>query len=659
MKLVVRVAERLSNEGESASSGSRSNALSSAASLAGASSSLGLGKTATRPQSVGGVGTSLADAATVSDLLSSKCTHLVDDAPFAFIERLVELVPRSSTHLLTGDDVDYFYQMCRSGGKPVPFVPIVDGDLQFYFKKDSLWYSEDLAAVPDRDAGRVAILQGPVAVGFSDKEEPAASILRGIHDGVAQTLLQYLYGDDRSMVPTVDTLAQLIPGKIAGTALGLTLEEPEDAAMLGPDWDIRSKAIQDASAACKAAGVSKLPSWLAAALASTDVASGSTWNKNLLPHLLAKYDDLTVTAVTEEVAEASLAVVGLDVHEASVLPDGQKEQTVMVSLRHTASVVDAARESLGLSRGASTIVAQIFDRIGGKSTRLDLYYYFDPARASCVLLQLPEGGVEPGADGVRISSMHERVRQFYAKLWGSDETASGAGVVSGSESGFSSAIGAPSWVDEGAAIAAVEAETASFEITRSAVEKYAASLRMPVFTAKEQGGGGGGGAVPSPSFGAGSSESKSDESSTLLASPRQGGTQARLRAPTGFSVVASWGALVTPLLQKHVDGNLMDLVHLSHKVESCQEKQADRVEILEGDIVGAKLALTKLVRDARGLLIQVQGTLVKNDLEPWLRIESRFLIRDTSGQHSSSSAGRHGTFYERRAEQYLVQVHSE
>ena len=39
-------------------------------------------------------------------------------------------------------------------------MPIIDKDLQFWFKKDSLWQSEHLEFVQDQDVGRVCILQG-------------------------------------------------------------------------------------------------------------------------------------------------------------------------------------------------------------------------------------------------------------------------------------------------------------------------------------------------------------------------------------------------------------------------------------------------------------------------------------------------------------------
>ena len=95
---------------------------------------------------------------------------------------------------LAADDVDYFVEACRCvnfpffllgccartsdqwssstrwetvdsrahrqrGRKPAPFIPVIDAELQFWFKKDSLWQSEMLDAVVDSDVGRVAILQ--------------------------------------------------------------------------------------------------------------------------------------------------------------------------------------------------------------------------------------------------------------------------------------------------------------------------------------------------------------------------------------------------------------------------------------------------------------------------------------------------------------------
>lgn len=52
----------------------------------------------------------------------------------------------------------------RAGQKPVPYIVALDEQFELWFKKDSLWASEDIDAVFDQDPQRVAILQGPVAV---------------------------------------------------------------------------------------------------------------------------------------------------------------------------------------------------------------------------------------------------------------------------------------------------------------------------------------------------------------------------------------------------------------------------------------------------------------------------------------------------------------
>lgn len=98
--------------------------------------------------------------------------------PLGALEKLFGTYPLARTQLLASEDVDVFVQICRQKGKPVNFVPVIDEDLQFWFKKDSLWQSEDLAAVEGRDVGRVVILQGPLAVRYSTKvNEPVADVL--------------------------------------------------------------------------------------------------------------------------------------------------------------------------------------------------------------------------------------------------------------------------------------------------------------------------------------------------------------------------------------------------------------------------------------------------------------------------------------------------
>ena len=119
--------------------------------------------------------------------LSGGLEQELEDDPRGASRKLVETYPQSETTLLADEDVNYFVELCRSGGKPVNFVPVVDGDLALWMKKDSLWYSEDLDGVQDRDPGRVCVLHGPVAARFSTAvNEPIAAILGSIHDGYVE-----------------------------------------------------------------------------------------------------------------------------------------------------------------------------------------------------------------------------------------------------------------------------------------------------------------------------------------------------------------------------------------------------------------------------------------------------------------------------------------
>jgi fatty acid synthase subunit beta len=126
--------------------------------------------------------------------------------PEAALDAILERLPRAHDQLIGTQDAQYFLHLCqRRGAKPVPFVPILDENFETYFKKDSLWQSEDLAAVLDGDVGRVCILHGPVAARYSTEvDEPAGEILDGIHQGHIQRLQQRDPDYQQDGIPIVD-----------------------------------------------------------------------------------------------------------------------------------------------------------------------------------------------------------------------------------------------------------------------------------------------------------------------------------------------------------------------------------------------------------------------------------------------------------------------
>ncbi|PYH92768.1 fatty acid synthase beta subunit [Aspergillus ellipticus CBS 707.79] len=126
--------------------------------------------------------------------------------PYPAINNILAAYPEAATQLINAQDVQHFLLLCqRRGQKPVPFVPSLDENFEYWFKKDSLWQSEDLEAVVCQDVGRTCILQGPMAAKFSNViDEPVADILNGIHRGHIESLVKDVYTGDDSKIPVIE-----------------------------------------------------------------------------------------------------------------------------------------------------------------------------------------------------------------------------------------------------------------------------------------------------------------------------------------------------------------------------------------------------------------------------------------------------------------------
>ncbi|KAK3358649.1 acyl transferase domain-containing protein [Lasiosphaeria ovina] len=144
------------------------------------------------------------------------------DEPFSAVERILAHYPDAETQLINAQDVQHFLLLCqRRGQKPVTFVPALDENFEFFFKKDSLWQSEDLGAVIGKDVGRTCILQGPMAAKHATKvDEPIKDILDGIHNGHIAALTKDLYNGQASSIPTVEYFG----GKLIETEIPLDVE---------------------------------------------------------------------------------------------------------------------------------------------------------------------------------------------------------------------------------------------------------------------------------------------------------------------------------------------------------------------------------------------------------------------------------------------------
>ncbi|KAK6086189.1 fatty acid synthase [Seiridium cupressi] len=124
-------------------------------------------------------------------------------SPIAATHTVLQALSAANNTLLSSEDADYFIQLCRRPGqKPVPFVPALDDQFETWFKKDSLWQSEDLEAVVDQDAGRTFILHGPVAARQTCQvDEPVADVLNGINNGVIDHIFTASFQERDCTVP--------------------------------------------------------------------------------------------------------------------------------------------------------------------------------------------------------------------------------------------------------------------------------------------------------------------------------------------------------------------------------------------------------------------------------------------------------------------------
>ncbi|SIS13188.1 type I polyketide synthase [Williamsia sterculiae] len=94
--------------------------------------------------------------------------------PRAALDALGSVYPQIDTDILHPADVAFFTQLCRTPGKPVNFVPVIDKDVRRWWRSDSLWQAHD----PRYGADAVCIIPGPVAVaGITRVDEPVGALL--------------------------------------------------------------------------------------------------------------------------------------------------------------------------------------------------------------------------------------------------------------------------------------------------------------------------------------------------------------------------------------------------------------------------------------------------------------------------------------------------
>ncbi len=94
--------------------------------------------------------------------------------PEQAIAALIARYPDAETVKLHPADVPFFVQLCKTLGKPVNFVPVIDKDVRRWWRSDSLWQAHDARYSADQ----VCIIPGTQSVvGITRVDEPVGELL--------------------------------------------------------------------------------------------------------------------------------------------------------------------------------------------------------------------------------------------------------------------------------------------------------------------------------------------------------------------------------------------------------------------------------------------------------------------------------------------------
>ncbi|MGU3501059.1 fatty acid synthase subunit beta domain-containing protein [Mycobacterium sp. C31M] len=137
--------------------------------------------------------------------------------PAAAVDTLLNRYPDAETLKLHPADVPFFVTLCKTPGKPVNFVPVIDKDVRRWWRSDSLWQAHDARYTADQ----VCIIPGTAAVaGITRVDEPVGELL----DRFEQAAIDEVVATGVTPVPVVSR-RQANPG--ATGPIAVVLDSPD------------------------------------------------------------------------------------------------------------------------------------------------------------------------------------------------------------------------------------------------------------------------------------------------------------------------------------------------------------------------------------------------------------------------------------------------
>jgi fatty acid synthase subunit beta len=453
--------------------------------------------------------------------------------PRTVTEQCMNAYPALREQLMTPQDVSYFLQLCRRRGqKPVPFIPVLDDHFQVYFKKDSLWQSEDLEAVVGQDVGRTCILHGPVAVKHSVQVDQSIKDIMGeINQGHILSLVADSYGGTMCSIPgisfpwtrlgnkasTMDALANLDNWMIS--------ESPEKHIYRVPEYRVPST---DAWLHLLAGSERN---WREVLFLSDAVMRGHRYQRNPIKDIFVP--------VPGQIVEISQPDQD-DTYGSVTLKQPSRQREGYVTTATVQFWADSKKILLTLwSRKTPT----------SPSVALPLSFTYHPEVSNAPIHEVLDNG-------------HEDIRKFYWKTWFGDDNS----------------------YDSNASINSIF-EGDKVTITPQSIQNFVHSV----------------GYAGESSIGRGGAE---------------------IIAPVDYAIVVAWKAISKPLFCESLEGNLLNLVHLSNDFEMVSGASP----LKAGETVFTMSRVTAVVNQDAGRMVEVRGTVMRQNA-PVIEIVSRYLFR--------------------------------
>ncbi|EUC26809.1 hypothetical protein COCCADRAFT_113337, partial [Bipolaris zeicola 26-R-13] len=463
---------------------------------------------------------------TVQSYLIQDCKTI--DDPYNIITVVLLQYQQAIKETILTPDVEYFLLLCkRRGQKPVPFVPALDEDFEFFFKKDSLWQSEDLEAVVDQDVGRTCILQGPVAAKYSVKvDEPIAEILGSIHQGHVTRLREERYCATLDSIPFVEYFG--------GESIQLDMSSLADG--------IEQSHNEQAS-------IYSLPSSLSMPLPAVDVwmsllaGKSRSWRHAIMSAGIVIQEN---KCVANPMRRLFAPAHGIRVQIRK--PDVPSQTEVVLEEQQESGIYEVAVRA-GLNEDGEIIV-EMFERrnMSDLVVSLPLRFRYKPEYGYAPIREIME-------------DRNERIRRFYWSIWFGKSHPILEGSLSDSF------------------------ECGKEKITRQHVESFIQAINNSTRTHKNF-------------------------------------LEPATNVSISFAIPVAWKAIVKPLFLNALNGDLLQLVHLSNEFRMTPGAEPLKI----GEEVSTVARINAIMNQDSGKMVEVSAAVLRGK-EIVVEIISRFLYR--------------------------------